>query len=63
MEKNCKIGEALSTVVRVLAGKDVEVFVTGTTGLCILDFAPEGYMPHDIDLKIERREIDTELKE
>lgn len=63
MEKNCKIGEALSTAVSVLASKDVEVFVTGTTGLCILDFAPEGYMPHDIDLKIERHAMTPALKE
>lgn len=62
MEKNCKIAEALSTVVRVLAGRDAEVFVTGTTGLCILDFAPEGYMPHDIDLKIERHAMNYELR-
>ena len=63
MEKNCKIGEALSTVVSVLARKGAEVFVTGTTGLCILDFAPEGYVPHDIDLKIERRAMNPALKE
>lgn len=62
MEKNCKIGEALSTAVSVLAHKGVEVFVTGTTGLCILDFAPEGYMPHDIDLKIERHAMNSELR-
>lgn len=62
MEKNCKIAEALSTVVSVLNSKGVEVFVTGTAGLCILDFAPEGYMPNDIDLKIEKRQMTYELK-
>lgn len=61
MEKNCKIAEALSTVVRVLTSKGVEVFVTGTAGLCILDFAPEGYMPHDIDLKIEKSKMTPTL--
>ena len=63
MEKNCKIAEALSTVVSVLNSKGVEVFVTGTAGLCILDFAPEGYMPHDIDLKIEKAQMTPILKE
>lgn len=63
MEKNCNIVEALSTVVSILASKGVEVFVTGTTGLCILDFAPEGYMPHDIDLKIEKAQMTPMLKE
>lgn len=61
--ENCKITEALSTVVSVLTSKGVEVFVTGTTGLCILDFAPEGYMPHDIDLKIEKAQMTPILKE
>ena len=63
MEKNCNIVEALSTVVSVLTSKGVEVFVTGTAGLCILDFAPEGYMPHDIDLKIEKAQMTPILKE
>ena len=61
--ENCKITEALSTVVSVLTSKGVEVFVTGTAGLCILDFAPEGYMPHDIDLKIEKAQMTPILKE
>ena len=63
MEKNCKIAEALSTVVSVLNSKGVEVFITGTAGLCILDFAPEGYMPHDIDLKIEKSQMTPTLRE
>ena len=63
MEKNCKIIEALRTAVSVLVSKGVDVFVTGTTGLCILDFAPEGYMPHDIDLKIEKAQMTPMLKE
>lgn len=63
MEKNCKICEALKTVVSVLSSKDVEVFITGTAGLCILDFAPEGYVPHDIDLKIKKSQMTVKLKE
>lgn len=63
MEKNCNIVEALSTVVSVLNSKGVEVFITGTAGLCILDFAPEGYTPHDIDLKIEKAKMTPILKE
>lgn len=63
MEKNCKICEALKTVVSVLSSKDVEVFITGTVGLCILDFAPEGYVPRDIDLKIKKSQMTVKLRE
>lgn len=63
MEKNCKICEVLKTVVSVLSSKDVEVFITGTAGLCILDFAPEGYVPRDIDLKIKKSQMTVKLRE
>lgn len=63
MEINSKIGEALKTAVSIISLKDVDVFVTGTTGLCLLDFAPEGYVPNDIDLKIEKRQMTYELRE
>lgn len=62
MEINSKIGEALETAVSIISLKGVDVFVTGTTGLCLLDFAPEGYVPNDIDLKIEKRQMTCELK-
>lgn len=57
-----KIIEALETAVSIISLKGVDVFVTGTTGLCLLDFAPEGYVPNDIDLKIEKRQMTYELK-
>ena len=63
MEKNCKICEAVHTAVSVLNSKGIEVFVTGTAGLCMLDFAPECYMPRDIDLKIKKSQMTAELKE
>ena len=63
MEINSKIGEALRTAVSIISLKGVDVFVTGTTGLCLLDFAPEGYVPGDIDLKIEKRQMTHGLME
>lgn len=62
MEKNCKICGALRTIVRILSSREADVFVTGTLGLCMLDFAPEGYVPNDIDLKIEKSQMTKELR-
>lgn len=61
VDNNCKIGEALKTIVQILR-KNTEVYVTGTLGLCLLDFAPEGYVPNDIDLKIEKGSMTKELR-
>lgn len=63
LEKNSKICEALKTAIGVIIRNGVNgVFVTGTVGLCLLDFAPEGYMPNGIDLKIEKSQMTSELK-
>lgn len=61
-EKNSNIGEVLKTAIAVLSNKGVDVFITGTTGLSILDIAPEGYVPNGIDLKIVKSQMSYELK-